>query len=271
MSSRSGRQPCSFSALNPQDPDSKWKSGKLQWQSQCSSKGHVQTELQTGSRLHLLFQFGGSAKRELHALPQRQRCYYFYNVPTCSLDKVVTIDDQISFERNHSAPEESGGKLLAEQIDFRIHVDSQKFYQMSNWLERKKNKLKTKVLLVKNQMQYVLNSPNKDMLIKDLLKHQNVKKDNEAFHPISSDAKIIRAQGNLEKHEILQLEDRVHCRRILKGISAQVQVQVRMIVTGIGLETISCGTKQTNHSEHNISFLFFEDLRRWRRGSAANV
>ena len=51
-------------------------------------------------------------------------------------------------------------------------------------------------------MQWVLNSPNKDMFIKDLFKFKNTEKDSEEFHPISSnDAKIIREQGYLENGE----------------------------------------------------------------------
>ena len=33
------------------------------------------TQLQSGSRLHQLFQLGSGAKRELHVLPERQRCF----------------------------------------------------------------------------------------------------------------------------------------------------------------------------------------------------
>ena len=44
------------------------------------------------------------------------------NMPACSLDKVVTVDYQILFERNHVAEKASGRKLLAEQIDLRIKV-----------------------------------------------------------------------------------------------------------------------------------------------------
>ena len=86
------------------------------------------------------------------------------------------------------------------------------------------------------------------MLGKNLFNHNNIEKDNEAFHPISSDdTKIIGERGNLEIHEILQFEARVQCTfchkyseygvticdcgSILKCISAQEHDQVRMIVT----------------------------------------
>ena len=86
------------------------------------------------------------------------------------------------------------------------------------------------------------------MCIKDLFKRKIIEQDKEAFHPISSDdAKIIREQGNLEKHEILQLVDRVQCTscheyskrgvtdcdcgKILDGISAEAHEQVGIIIT----------------------------------------
>ena len=61
-------------------------------------------------------QCGGGPKRQLRFLHERQRCFFSVRQDAaCSLDKVVTFDDQILFERNYFAAEDSGG--IADQID----------------------------------------------------------------------------------------------------------------------------------------------------------
>ena len=132
-------------------------------------------------------------------------------MPACSLDKVVTFDDQILFERNYCVAKDSGG--IADQIDVIIEGQpevlsddqsvGEEFFKRSN---KKHHGSKRSCNTFKSIRATRICSS------KTCQNTRNVEDNHEVFHPISSeDAKIIREQGILEKHEILQLKDRVQC------------------------------------------------------------
>ena len=148
---------------------------------------------------------------------------------------------------------------------------NQKFCHMINLLEKNFLKLKQKHHGSKRSCN-TLKSIRATRICssKTCSNTRSVEDNHDVFHPISSeDAKIIREQGILEKHETLQLKDRVvhflsptvqrwsHCGRVLKCIGVKVQDLVRIIVTDSykTLDWLGCdllwdgGTRSTENKE----------------------
>ena len=213
--------------------------GKLQRSSHCSSKRHAQPQVQTGQDCIWYFDLEAAINENCTFFQNdSDACVLYNNVPACSLDMVVTTycwRECILLQK-----QQRGTSRRTDRLENSRSPRSSIRWSIG-WRRRSKSSKSTPDQ--KSDTTY-FHSSKRNMLLKDLFKHKNIEKDDEAFHAIASDdPKIIREQGNLEKHVILQLEDRIQCNTCREYpacgvafcdcdcISAQVYDQVQIIFT----------------------------------------
>ena len=125
-----------------------------------------------------------------------------------ALDNVVTFAGEVLFERK-SPTANMQEAIPCEQIDLRKPAKPE--------IPNTEDEEAEEALLISNLTTHVLHSPNKSMLIADLIKNFAQQKRGNVDDPMSHNDSEIHAarRGNLERPEVSKSEDRLRCRRCL--------------------------------------------------------
>ena len=129
------------------------------------------------------------------------------NMPASAVEKVVTSASKVLLERKSSTatmqeatPCGQNGRRTLGRPDTEDGKSARSF-------------------LISSLMKQVLSSPNKSMLIADSIKNYAQQNTRHVEHcPVSLDESDIHAarNDNLERHEVLKVEDRMRCRKCLR-------------------------------------------------------
>ena len=125
--------------------------------------------------------------------------------------------------------------IPCEQIDQRTPAKPE--------IPNTEDKKAEEALLISSLTTHVLNSPNKSMLIADLIKNFAQQKRGNVDDPMSHNDSEIHAarRGNLERPEVSKSEDRLRCRRCLSYSRDQAKKFAAVVAT-------RSGRKQSNES-----------------------